>query len=463
MRLVDVRKPRVMLGVDSKWRDLLPYTYLKLLLEEKYGMEVVLVRRTWERFYLSLVRPDIVIFEGFYYDKWAELARELHRMGVKIVILPTEGAPTDQPSKDRLAGKPYDFSVIDLFLSWNEEIRDMLLQFGALPPERIKVTGPPRMDFYRAPLNGLVEDRARFLEGYGLPADRPTITFATNFAFAGVVDERPEVLAHERRVLAAPDGSLNPLEDPYVLAEGERRMRAALLDSLVRIRKDFPDCNILLRPHPAEGHRLYRDFLNRAGLRDIPLVYTKYIWDVINASDLLIVRCSTTTFDAWMAGRPTIEFQIDADTFSKTVGKEFEGGSAMVDSYEQMRRQIEEALSGKGLSAETQAARDRKLKAYFHQPDGRCSERACQALRELAETIPYSPDKDGAVTRRFMNQTPKAAMAELMGFMKGPFVRQILGTAQSVDYLGRYDRFIYPGDLRRSLRRMRGLRRVWAK
>jgi surface carbohydrate biosynthesis protein len=175
-RLVDVRKPRIMLGVDHKWRDLQAYSYLKLLLERRYGFEVALIRRTWEPFYLSIVRPDIIVFEGLFYDQWTNLARDLHSMGVKVVILPTEGAPASLPGKIRIAGKQYDHSMVDLFCSWNQQIKDLILQLGKMPEERVKVTGAPRFDIYRPPLRGILPDRAATIRSYGLQPDRPTIT-----------------------------------------------------------------------------------------------------------------------------------------------------------------------------------------------------------------------------------------------------------------------------------------------
>ena len=457
MRLVDVRKPRIMLGVDHKWRDLMSYSHLKLLLEERYGFEVFLIHRGWEPFYLSLVRPDILILEGLFYDKWTVLARELHSMGVKVVILPTEGAPASLPGKLRLAGKQYDYSNVDLFCSWNESIKDLILELGKLPSERIRITGGPRFDFYRPPLHRLVRDRSETLLKHGLRPDRPTVTFATNFCWAGVA---PEVLAHEWKVSKANETGVEWFEDPYVLAVGEEKSRDAMVDAMVKIRKDFGDVNIILRPHPSEDQQFYHRFLRRTGLKGVAFIYEDFIWNVLNATDVLIVRTSTVSFDAWFCGKPTIEFQIEPDRASKTFWKEFGPGSDMVETYDQLREHLTRYLGGGEVPAAMREARQVVLDRYFYKTDGRSSERFGEALRELAEGIPYQPSKDFEIARRFLPHGPKVVLGELKGFFHGPLISHLVG--KRVDYLGRFDRFIYPEDIRTSLRKMRGHRKVWS-
>jgi surface carbohydrate biosynthesis protein len=457
-RLVDVRKPRIMLGVDHKWRDLQAYSYLKLLLERRYGFEVALIRRTWEPFYLSIVRPDIIVFEGLFYDQWTNLARDLHSMGVKVVILPTEGAPASLPGKIRIAGKQYDHSMVDLFCSWNQQIKDLILQLGKMPEERVKVTGAPRFDIYRPPLRGILPDRAATIRSYGLQPDRPTITFATNYVWAGL---SPEILAREWEAIKAAQTGVDYFNDPTALAEGERKTRDAMMDSMVRLRKDLGNVNIILRPHPSEDQAYYRRFLSRAGVSDVPLVYGDYIWNVLNATDVLVARTSTVSFDAWFSGKPTIEFQIDSNPFSKNFWKEFQPGSDAVETYDQLRDRVTGYLEGARIAPAMEKARADVLGEYFYKTDGHSSERVGEALRQLAETIPYSPQKDSELALRFLPQGLKLALGELKGFFRGKLIRHLLGRQNPADYLGRFDRFIYPGDIRTNLRKMRGHQKLW--
>jgi surface carbohydrate biosynthesis protein len=336
----------VLLGVDHKWRDLPTYACLHRLLETKYGMDVTVIRRTWEKSYLSWVRPDIVVFEALFYPWVQELARELHELGVKIVILPTEGAPIDQPNKLQLAGKGVDYSVVDLFVSWNEGIRDRIVESGALTPEKVEVAGCPRFDFYRLPLDRLVMGRDEFSRKYRLPPNRATITFASGFVLAGMATRNREFLKQDWQALQKNQTGVGWYDDPYAMAHAELKTRELFLEALQKLHAERPDWNFILRPHPGEDQVVYSEFAKKkfsdGRVRVVP---SEYIWNVLRSTDVLVARASTTAVEAWLAGKPSVEFQLNPVDFSKNYVSEYEPGSIPARSYEELRGAIDRCLA----------------------------------------------------------------------------------------------------------------------
>ena len=449
MRLVDIRRPRVLLGVDHKWRDLPAYAYLKVLLEKRFGFDVALIRRTWERSYLSFVRPDIVVFEALFYPEWIDLARELHGMGVKIVVLPTEGAPANEPGILRVAGKQYDYSMVDLFCSWNLEIRNTIQKLGTMPIERVEVTGGPRFDIYRPPLNALIEPRDEMARRLAIDPKRPTVTFATNFIYAGMAERNAEFLKRDWELLKLQQTGVAWYKDPNEMATAERETRSMMMDAALSLQRDLGGANIILRPHPAEDQVYYRDFARQHADKGFRLAANEYIWDVINLTDVLISRTSTVTVEAWFMDKPAVEFQFNPRDFSRNYWKEFGAGSDGASTYSELLAQVKGYCGGARVSDPILGARAAVIARYFHKVDGNSSRRFGEALRRLAETIEHDRSIPGRVARRYVLGVPRWLVRQAKSALNSKTVRKLLGREESYDYLGRFDRFIYPPDIRR--------------
>lgn len=452
MRLTSVRRPRVLLPVDHKWRDLPAYAYLKHLLEKKYRLDVALVRRGWERQYLALFRPDVVVYEALFYPEVTQLARDLSRLGVKIVILPTEGAPTSEPTKFRVAGKQYDYSMVDLFCSWNREIRDCILKLGTIPPEKVEITGGPRFDVYREPLNRLTSGREELFRRYRLNPKWPVLTFATNFIYASMADQNPEVMLRDWETLKAAQSGSDWYRHPQELADAERATRREMLTSIDRLKREIGNVNIVLRPHPGEDSSVYESFLRDHGYRDIPLVSMDYIWNLLSVTDVLISRASTVSYEAWFLDKPTVEFQLNPGDKSQHYLQEFGPGSDVARTHEELRALVSGYLKGGTLPDPIRLRRSEIIGKYFHCPDGRSSQRFAESLSRLLASMEFDPGKDARLMRRYGTGILRLAVQELRAFFRGPLMRHLFGSGPGFDYLGRKDRFIDPIDIRRWLR-----------
>ena len=59
------------------------------------------------------------------------------------------------------------------------------------------------------------------------------------------------------------------------------------------------------------------------------------IWDVLNATDILLQRSCLTGIEAWIMGKPTIELHLNPDDWYYST--EIAGGSDEVFNYEQLK------------------------------------------------------------------------------------------------------------------------------
>lgn len=183
---------KVLIITDHKWRDLAGYVYLKFLLEKNRDINVRLCRLGEDRFWVLHDRPDVVIYNHLYEDRKIKFAYWLKKHDVGIIILPTENLPLREGVEDLFAGKFADLTPVDLYLSWNKMVADRIIELGKLPPEKVKVVGVPRFDFYFSPLTQLLPTKSEIQKKYGLQTDEHvTIAlYATNFTIASFSDNK---------------------------------------------------------------------------------------------------------------------------------------------------------------------------------------------------------------------------------------------------------------------------------
>ncbi len=96
------------------------------------------------------------------------------------------------------------------------------------------------------------------------------------------------------------------------------------LTAVARLSEQFPDATITVRPHPGDRTRVPEESLAR--FPKVRLVRTGSSQDVVLGSDLVIVVASTTGFEACVAQRPLIVFNL---TGEKTPVEYVELGAAL--------------------------------------------------------------------------------------------------------------------------------------
>lgn len=434
---------RILITIDHKWRDLPGNTYLGHLLRQR-GHKVFFTRNGMEQSAACHYRPDVIVLNNLYSKKRQGLAHRLSSFGCAIFILPTEGIATSKEYRTFLAGNRDTFEHVDLHSVWGEDARDLTLEMKSLPERKIVVTGVPRFDFYRPPLRQSLLPRRDFAAKYGLDANRPILTFSTNYAMAGY--NRPgryESYCRDYQRQGLDKGLPRLLELPRLDEESRSHFQRAFL-GLCRV---LSNINLVLRPHPSEEESFFHSLFDEAaalcshrGVR-LALVRQEYIWDILANTDILVKRSCTTGVEAWALDRPTIEFRLNPDEWYYSA--EYASGSDEARSFDELLALIRHYLAGGAIPAELIAKRREFIRRFCYRLDGQSTPRVVEAIHGLLQSRPPAcyPSDSFVVLKSLQYSLEHAAdyfASDLLHYRFG-----------KMDLYGRPDKWIHDRDVRR--------------
>ncbi len=434
-------KKHILFFVDHKWRDLLISVYIKKLFEMR-GYRVTLARNGFERFIMPAVQPDAVIFNHVYEEKRVRVIKKFIDDGLKVIILPTENIPVMDNVKRLFSGGMSDLSVVHMYFIWNSVVGEMMKdnrQFHGVVPH---IIGVPRYDIYRPPLSTLIMKKEDFLRKYGLHTNMPVVTMTTNFTLAGFADKNIEFFKRDIKELKSDQVGYN-----HLLAQRDTRSREIFHSTFKRLVDDYKDVNFIIKPHPSEDHipyyALIDSFKGTGAENRVAVVLTEYIWDVLNATDVLLERSCLTGLEAWFSGKPTIELRLNPDEWYHS--PDMAGGSDEVKDYEALKGRINYYLSGGAITPEKLAYRERIIRLWCGNLDGRSS------IRFVETADKYLKDKPPA-RRRFRLKELKNYLLYYI-FIYPDYklldLKLYKNRSKKIDKLGRTDKYFNAADIKR--------------
>jgi surface carbohydrate biosynthesis protein len=158
----------VLLIADHKWRDLASLALLKVLLEDEYGLPTRIVNYTlWDAALLAF-RPQVICPTTQTGPRELAIARAAKRMGAGTVVIPTEGIPSAWKVMPILGCAHTDLSNVDRWFTWNDVVRDYMIEHSGLEADQVVTTGVNRFDFYVDPLDRLLMPREALEQRYDL-------------------------------------------------------------------------------------------------------------------------------------------------------------------------------------------------------------------------------------------------------------------------------------------------------
>lgn len=433
-------KKHIVFFVDHKWRDLLISVYIKLLLEER-GYKVTISRNGFESIVLPVLKPDAVIFNHVYEDKRVKLIKRFIKDGLKVIILPTENIPVMDNVKRLFAGMTSDLSIVDKYFVWNTVVGDIAQNEKKIGREKLRIIGVPRYDIYKRPLSSLIMSRTDFLAKYDLNAQNPVITMTTNFTLAGFALKNREFYERDTKQLKTDQIGYN-----LSLAVRDLKSREIFHQAFLKLTEDYPDANFIIKPHPSEDHTPYYDILRDVKDRGIQgrtaVILQEYIWDVLNATDILLERSCLTGLEAWIMGKPTVELHLNPDEWYHS--PVMASGSDEVFNYEQLRERIDYYLNGGSIEPSKLEAREKVISQWCDRLDGRAS------LRFVDEVDKFLQGQKKAV-RRFSFADIKNYLLYYIFIFPDYLVldmRLYKNWNKKIDKLGRTDKYFVEQDIK---------------
>ena len=205
--------------------------------------------------------------------------------------------------------------------------------------EKLIITGNPRWDFLRPEMRDLytadsVDLRRRFA---------PFILINTNIGLVNSAKNTADALIRS----LARDGRLNldrPEDRAFIdnLLAFERSNFAAVAPLVKRLQTEFPEHQIVLRPHPTESPEPYERSL--FGLERVHIVREGPAAAWLSACEVLVHTSCTTATEAFALGKPTIAYQ----TLPSPLHEYFLSGalSRVARSEDEVVAGVKEVLAG---------------------------------------------------------------------------------------------------------------------
>ena len=373
-----MQKPSVVYLIDHKGRDLMGAALIAYHLE-KLGIVCHMEPLQSWRSSLPAWKPNLILFNHLLSKELANYSSELHKRGILVAVMLNEGLCLGDTQRKYLSQKQHPNVHCDLYLTWNDLHRDELIkQKFVSKPEKVITTGVPRFDFYKQP----------WLTAYQGTNKKSLAQVLVNTTFAlAHFHERTE---EEQATLisALGEGKIPEKKDYKGMIKAHYNGRNKLPRFLSELLNDG-SFYITLRPHPREDLEFYTQWINKLPenqQKRISLDGKTLIQEAIITSDI-VLNCEncTTSVESWIADKPTLTLTFDkhpafhTETYSKR--------SPQISEPAAIIKTLQETLKNR-KQLEYQDTRQAYLDTWVHKTDGKCAERAAQAIHQAVNNRP---------------------------------------------------------------------------
>lgn len=349
---------RVCLIVDNPLRDLDGMVLLGWQLARR-GVDAWLVPMYEQSFDVRAVDADLVLV-NYVRANNLDHVMAYRREGIRVGVLDTEGVGGKTPAEfAALVAASGGAAAVDLYCVWGVAQQQALVEIGAVPEDRIRVTGCPRYDYCAPPWESALP----------LPAEAPGYVLVnTNFP---IINPRFSDGADDEMVNAVKAGFSREFAESYV--RDARVAHAGVLALMETILARWPGQRFILRPHPFESHECYRTLERHANFA-LRQEGTSVEW-LNQAHALVHLNCSTAV-EAAMLGKPAL-----SPAWLDTPALHVPGPSSvslLASSPEALIEALDKLLCESSSVDKCEASQP--LHTLYHHIDGHAAERVAQAI-----------------------------------------------------------------------------------
>jgi surface carbohydrate biosynthesis protein len=312
--------------------------------------------------------PDFVLL-NFFRKSNESFARLLSSAGIDYGLLDTEGGVWAgvEAYAENLWRDDTLMKAAACVCIWGPKVADHLLSHGLFANHQVTVTGCPRFDFYSPAWKSVLSDDNADRKG----AKRPQILINTLY---GTVNSKFVSRETNAAELEKVHGWSPERVQRYLDAEDQAI--EAIVELAGRLSHEFPEVDILLRPHPFESPDAYRRRL--ASFSNVTIDGEGPVQSRIFSAVAVIQRSCTTAIEAALAGVPGLSPQWVP---APTVNPMAEAVSEPCASHLELQSRLRSILNGTyrrsaGLGSQIESV----VHDWFHRGDGRAHERVGEAL-----------------------------------------------------------------------------------
>lgn len=321
-------------------------------------------------------KPCILVMDHLVWDHKKQLALTVKKLGIKLVLLPTEGYFENIEYLDKVIGSPIQEHLsFDRYLIWNETMMERIQEVHTNPDflNRFIVSGNPRFDFYtNQKLQSSIESRKSFLGRFGFTSDKKCFTYMSTSPYQGY----PYKNFYSRYKHRA-NFSDEKIKNIYNYNQLIFRNHAKLVADLA---KANPEAVFFYKTHPSETYiHEYEQFFR--GINNICLIFNENVRPFLLHSELILQRNCTTALEAWLLNRPVV--QINDDNYLFQSYGEHQKYSFVLKSFEEINRFIKD----KKYKSWTNDKAKLFLQNIFYLLDGKAYLRAANEINEIISAI----------------------------------------------------------------------------
>ena len=239
---------------------------------------------------------------------------------------------------------------------YGELFKRTLVDRGGYPPDSVVVTGQPSYDFlYNTRDNDAKERICRQLD----------------------IDPEKQIV-----VLAT--------QTHHGFSDYQNRL---LLETVFDAMLEFPENNLVVKLHPAEDPALHRRVASEKRLLDeVVIVKDVNLFDLLQASEVLITAHSTVALEAMLFGKPVVTVNV---TGTPDVMPYAESGAAVsVSDAAELVRAIRAVLTDENVRRRLAESRNGFLADCLHPVDGKAARRVVDLALGMVKDSPGRDDEE---------------------------------------------------------------------
>lgn len=372
----------VAIPIETKVREFDGKLWLGLNLVSR-GYRVILGPHYEVTSTFDITEPDIY-FTKDPGDPDINIFKRLRSAGISVCGLDTEGAVFE--SLDQFGhNKKEILNHLDAFFAWGEKPADEVRQHHD-DDHNLHVSGNPRFDLLQPNLRFIYQNQAKpFIEQYG-----EYILVNGSFGLANPI--KAGKVVEEKRY--------DSVDQLYTHAY---RVFHSFMEAIYYLQDEFPETDIIIRPHPSEDNTTYENAFERHTHVHVEDTGDVRAW--IAGASLTVHHTSTTGIESALLGVPVVSYR-------PIQNEDYESVLPQVVSKKALNREVLAECVSRSLDNNQPYGMDAEqtahLKQYFHNVDVSAADIICDVVDSLEIRTEKNyeslkPDRTGAVERRIKN------------------------------------------------------------
>ncbi len=363
-------KPKIVLICGNAQRELSMLQLLKKEIENTLTADVWIIGSIADiqkiYYLLNRIQPEMVFISQIIENVTRDIAGYVRKSGALLCVLPVEFT-FSEADYDQIFNKNQGYNkYLDYYFLTGPKMLNAALRLSDIARSKMFVTGTPKVDLYKNINAKKVLSRTEFIDRYGITQDLKNVFVFTSFPITPLSYLRKQKVLKDKMDL---------------LTKWNRRVidtRKIYIKDIAKLCIDFPDCNIILKPHPLEDVSYYKEITSK----NFYLVDDITFNDVVKSIDLAIYWHSTIATECWISNINVIQY-IPVNNF-ENLESDFTRGNPSIDNYKDLKKGVLKYLHQK-LDKKYLNYQKNYLKLCYYKLDGMSAKRVAVKVKDILQ------------------------------------------------------------------------------